>query len=301
MSERLISWLSLAIASLLLLPGCAEIVQVGTTMGHGAGVITSEQKESIDRTAIKSERAARPITDREEYYLGRAVAATILGQYRLYLDERTTNYINRLGNALALASDRPFTYGGYHFAVLDSEEVNALACPGGIVFITRGMLKRAANEEELAAILAHEIAHVNRKDGLAAIKQSRWVEVVATLGSGATKELGVGQLDKLAALFEGSVNDVAKTLIVNGYGRSQELVADRSAMIFMHRLGYDPNGLTDCLAKLARQQETGAGKGLFATHPDMSYRLVEARGFISENNWPRQNHLVRDSRFHRYL
>ena len=301
MSERLISWLSLAIASLLLLPGCAEIVQVGTTMGHGAGVITSEQKESIDRTAIKSERAARPITDREEYYLGRAVAATILGQYRLHLDERTTNYINRLGNALALASDRPFTYGGYHFAVLDSEEVNALACPGGIVFITKGMLKRTANEEELAAILAHEIAHVNHKDGLAAIKQSRWVEVVATLGSGATQELGVGQLDKLAALFEGSVNDVAKTLIVNGYGRSQELVADRSAMIFMHRLGYDPNGLTDSLAKLARQQETGAGKGLFATHPDMSYRLVEARGFISENNWPRQNHLVRDSRFHRYL
>jgi len=301
MSEKLISWLSLAIATLLLLPGCAEVVQVGTTMGHGAGVITSEQKESIDRTAIKSGRAARPITDREEYYLGRAVAATILGQYRLYLDERTTNYINRLGNALALASDRPFTYGGYHFAVLDSEEVNALACPGGIVFITRGMLKGAANEEELAAILAHEIAHVNHKDGLAAIKQSRWVEVVATLGSGATREFGGGQLDKLATLFEGSVNDVVKTLIVNGYGRKQELVADRSAMIFMHRLGYDPNGLTDYLAKLAGQREIGAGKGLFATHPDMSYRLVEARGFISENNWPRQNHLVRDSRFHRYL
>jgi predicted Zn-dependent protease len=264
-------------------------------------VITSEQKESIDRTAIKTEQATRPITDREEYYVGRAVAATILGQYRLYLDKRTTNYINRLGNALALASDRPFTYGGYHFAVLDSEEVNALACPGGIVFITRGMLKRTANEEELAAILAHEIAHVNHRDGLAAIKQSRWVEVVATLGSGATRELGGGQLDKLVALFEGSVNDVAKTLIVNGYGRKQELVADRRAMIFMHRLGYDPNGLTDYLAKLARQQETGAGKGFFATHPDMSYRLAEARGFISESNWPRQNHLVRDRRFHRYL
>ena len=301
MSERLISWLSLAIAALLLLPGCAEVVQVGTTMGHGAGVITSEQKESIDLTAIKSEKAVRPITDREEYYLGRAVAATILGQYRLYQDEATTNYINRLGKALALASDRPFTYGGYHFAVLDSEEVNALACPGGIVFVTRGMLKGAANEEELAAILAHEIAHVNQKDGLAAIKQSRWVEVVAILGSGATREFGGGQLDKLATLFEGSVNDVAKTLIVNGYGRKQELVADRSAMIFMHRLGYDPNGLADYLAKLARQQETGAGKGLFATHPDMSYRLVEARGFVSENNWPRQNHQVRDSRFHRYL
>lgn len=293
--------LSFVIIVVLLLTGCAQIVQVGTTIGEGAGAITAEQKKSIDQAAIKTERAARPMTDREEYYLGRAVAATILGQYRLYRNERYTDYINQIGNALALASDRPFTYGGYHFAILDTEEVNALACPGGIIFITRGMLKRTANEEELAAILAHEIAHVNHKDGLAAVKQSRWVEAVATISAGATRELSGGELDKLASLFEGSVNDVAKTLIVNGYSRKQELAADKSGMRFLHRLGYDPHGLTDYLGKLAREQRRGARRGFFATHPDMRYRLTEAKAFISKHRWQRQDHLVRDLRFRRYL
>ncbi len=292
---------SFAVTALLLLLGCAQAVRVGTSMGQQSGAITSEQKDIIDQTAVKSERAARPMTDREEYYVGRAVAATILGQYPLYLDKKSTNYLNRLGNALALASDRPFTYGGYHFAILDSEEVNAFACPGGIVLVTRGMLARATNEEELAVILAHEIAHVNHKDGLATIKQSRWVEVVATLGAGATREFSGRQLNELASLLEGSVNDVAKTLIVNGYGRKQELVADKNAMIFVHRLGYDPHGLADYLAKLAQEQMMGAGKGFFATHPEMSYRLREAKRFISKNGWQRQDHLVRDIRFRRYL
>ena len=118
------------------------------------------------------------MTDQEEYYVGRAVAAMILGQYRLCNNERLTSYVNAVGQAAALSSDRPFTYGGYHFAVLESDEINALSCPGGIIFITRGMVQRARNEEELAAILAHEVAHVNHKDGLASIQKSRWVEAV---------------------------------------------------------------------------------------------------------------------------
>ncbi len=301
MSRRLSFQLSAAIVASLILLSCVEAVRMGTTIGQQSGVITAEQKDILDQTAVKTERAARPMTDREEYYLGRAVAATILGQYRLYKDRRPTDYVNQLGHALALASDRPFTYGGYHFAILDSNEVNALACPGGIIFITRGMLERATNEEELAAILAHEIAHVNHKDGLAAIKQSRWLEVVATIGTEATRELSGGDLEKLSTLFEGSVNDVAKTLIVNGYGRQQELAADKSGMTFMHRLGYDPRGLTDYLAKLAREQKTGVSNGIFGTHPDMNYRLIEAKAFISKHGWPRQEHLVRDLRFRRYL
>ena len=285
---------------ILVFAGCATVVEMGTTAAHQAGVITKQEKDHYDRRAQETESAVRPMTDREEYYVGRAVAATVLGQYRLYRDDRLNLYLNQVGQALALASDRPLTYGGYHFAVLDSDEVNALACPGGTILITRGMLDRARNEEELAAILAHEIAHVNHKDGVNAIQRSRWVQAATALGADAARQLGRGQLDELASVFEGSVGDVVKTLLVNGYSRADELAADQSAMIIMVRLGYDPNGLTDYLARLAQEQGAGARQGFFATHPDMGDRLADARATITANKWQQVNHQVRDERFAAY-
>jgi predicted Zn-dependent protease len=237
------------------------------------------------------------MTDEEEYYVGRAVAATILGQYRLYTNDRLTSYVNTVGRAVALASDRPFTYGGYHFAILDTEEVNALSCPGGIVFITRGMLQKTKNEDELAAVLAHEVAHVNHKDGLAAIQKSRWVEVVSILGSGAATKLGGAQIGQLVSLFQGSVDDVMKTLLVNGYSREQESAADLSALPFLHRVGYNPYALADFQERLAKQQAGGSSRGISTTHPGMSERVVKARSLISQNQWPRRADPARDRRF----
>jgi predicted Zn-dependent protease len=277
--------------------GCAEVVTVGTTISQQMGQISKEDKEKLDRMALESEKAARPMTEQEEYYVGRAVASTILGKYRLYSNERLTRYINEVGQAVALASDRPFTYGGYRFAVLDTNEVNALACPGGIIFITRGMLKRAQNEEELAAILAHEVGHVNHKDGLGAIQRARWVQVVTLLGSEAAKKVSGAELAKLVSLFEGSVNDVVKTLIVSGYSREQEAAADLSAMTFMYRAGYEPYGLSDFLGRLSKEQTGGAGQGLFATHPGMTERVAKARSAIATNKWPQVGHQIRDRRF----
>lgn len=283
--------------SLVLLPNCAEVVQVGTTIGEGMGKISPQDKESIDRAAVQTAKAARPMTDEEEYYVGRAVAATILGQYRLYANDRLTSYVNTVGQAVALASERPFTYGGYHFAILDTDEVNALSCPGGIIFITRGMLRRTKSEDELAAVLAHEVAHVNHKDGVAAIQKSRWVEVVSILGSGAATKLGGAQLGQLVSLFQGSVDDVMKTLLVNGYSREQESAADLSALPFLHRVGYNPYALADFQERLGREQAGGSGRGIFTTHPGMSERVVKARSVISQNQWPRRDDPARDRRF----
>ena len=282
---------------LFILIGCAEVVQVGTTLGQGMGQISKEDKEKIDRMALQTEKAIRPMSEQEEYYVGRAVAATILGQYRLYRNEKLTRYLNEVGQAVALASSRPFTYGGYHFAVLDTDEVNALACPGGIVFITRGMLKKAQSEEEVAAILAHEIAHVAHKDGLGAIQSSRWAEVVTALGTEAAKKLSGAELSKLVSLFEGSVNDVAKTLLVNGYSREQESAADLSALSYMNGIGYDPNGLAAFLGRLTGEQTAGANKGFFGTHPGMQDRLSNAKSLIAEKKCSRTESPARNRRF----
>jgi predicted Zn-dependent protease len=297
MRSELFSRLAMALVMPVILAGCAEVVQVGTSVGQEMGTISKEDKEKIDRMVLETEKAARPMTEQEEFYLGRAVAATILGKYRVYSDERLARYINEVGQAVALASDRPFTYGGYHFVILDSEEINALSCPGGIIFITRGIIKKAQNEEELAAILAHEVGHVNHKDGVGAIQRARWVQVATLLGSEAAKKMSGAELAKLVSLFEGSVNDVVKTLLVSGYSRKQESAADLSALTFLDRLGYDPQGLTDYLEKLAREQTGGAGQGLFATHPGMAERLTKARSIIAENKWLRTTHSARDRRF----
>jgi predicted Zn-dependent protease len=301
MKKRLFLMVSMALWVPFILAGCAEVVQMGTTVGQGMGKISKEDKEAIDRTAKQTAKAVRPMTEQEEYYVGRAVAATILGQYRLYSNERLTAYVNTIGQALALASDRPYTFGGYHFAILDTQELNALACPGGIIFITRGMLQKARNEEELAAILAHEVSHVNHRDGLASIQKSRWVEAVSILGTATAQKLGGAEMGKLVSLFEGSVDDVAKTLLVNGYSREQEMEADVGALTFLHRIGYNPYGLTDLLERTAREQTGGSNRGIFATHPGMNQRLTKAQSVLSQNRWARKDDPARDRRFREWV
>jgi predicted Zn-dependent protease len=149
----------------------------------------------------------------------------------------------------------------------------------------------------LAAILAHEVAHVNHKDGLASIQKSRWIEAVTILGSEAARKFGGAELTKLVSLFEGSANDVMKTLLVNGYGREQEESADRSALTFLHRLGYNPYGLPDLLGTLAQQQTGGVRQGIFATHPGMNQRIAQCSSTLSKNQWPRTDEPRRDQRF----
>jgi len=289
--------LAIYLLFLSLLYGCAEFVKVGATIGQQTGHLSREDSEALSRLAQQTAQAVRPMTEQEEFYLGRAVAATILGKYRLLSNERLTRYVNEVGQAIALASARPFTYGGYHFAILDTEEANALACPGGIVFLTRGMLIKAQNEEELAAILAHEVSHVSQKDGVASIQKSRWAQVVTTLGSEAARKYGGAEMAKLVSLFEGSVNDVVSTLLVRGYSREQERAADFSALKILRRLGYNSYALPDYLEKLASEEAKGAARGIFTTHPGMKDRVNKARLVIAENQWPRVNHLRRDQRF----
>ncbi len=297
MNGRVISWIGTGLALFLILSGCADMARVGTAIGQQTGQITPEESQRIVKMAEQTEKAARPMTEQEEYYLGRAVAATILNQYRVYNNGRLTRYVNEIGQTVALSSDRPITYGGYHFALLDTEEINALSCPGGLIFITRGMLKQARNEEELAAILAHEVGHVSHRDGIAAIQRARWAEVVTAMGTEAAKRLTGAELAKVLSLFEGSVNDVTKTLLVNGYSRDQEAAADQSALTILYRAGYDPHGLTNILQVLEKGKSAGPGGGIFTTHPGLQERISKASATITENHWPSVSHLVRDQRF----
>lgn len=258
------------------LAGCATATQMATTMAVGTGLISGGEKQMIDRTATKVEKAVRPVSESEEYYIGRAVAARILNPYKLYRHPQTVSYVNHVGNTLALNSPKPFTYGGYHFAVLDTEEINAFACPGGIVLVTRGILALAGNEDELAAILAHEIGHVTHRHGIQSISSARWAEVASTLGKEAAREYSGTQWEAVVNLFDGTVDDVFQTLVVKGYSRELEQEADASALSYLRGSGYDPAGLLRILETLEKTKGQKEG-GLFSTHPGLEERMKTAR------------------------
>jgi predicted Zn-dependent protease len=194
-------------------------------------------------------------------------------QYPLLNDPVTTAYVDKVGQSLVMTNDGVrHTFMDYHFAILDTEEVNALSCPGGFVLVSKGLLRKTASEEELAAVLAHEIAHVTLRHGLAAIQKANLAEAFTYLGAGAAQATMKPQdLQKLTGLFDSSVKDIVHSLIVNGYSRDAEVAADTLGRQFLAGTGYDPQALTRVLAKM---KESGGHGGMFATHPSPEDRLA---------------------------
>ncbi|MFO1051794.1 MAG: M48 family metalloprotease [Planctomycetota bacterium] len=254
------------LTGLLLLLPIAACASVMNALEQATDENSAEGK--LIRGANRLRKSFQDLDPSEEHYIGRSVAAQILAMpnYPLLQDETTTAYVNAVGQAIAKTNDgvrHPFL--DYQFAILDTEEVNAFACPGGTVLVSKGLLKATAGEDELAAVLAHEIAHVSLRHGLAAIKKANLAEAFTYLGAGAAQATMKPQdLEKLKGLFDDSVKDVVHTLITGGYSRESELAADKLGRDFLRGTGYDPQALTRVLAKM---EQVGGHGGMFATHP----------------------------------
>ncbi len=246
------------------------------TLEKGIDAVSGISAEDVD-DVVKVTQAIRKsfaeITEGEEYYIGRAVAALILSRYSVYENKSVTTYINRVGQAVAIHSERPEIYAGYHFLVLNTDEVNALAAPGGFIFITKGLLKRCRNEEMIANILSHEVGHVAAKHGLQSIKKSRLVDAFKVLGSTAARRYGPEEVAELTALFEGALGDIVEKLIERGYDRKQEYEADKLGVKCAAITGYDPNGMAAFLQTMVDDSAGQTDKGWFKTHPSAKDRL----------------------------
>lgn len=290
--------ISFALATAFVLTGCQSldvVTKVGTTVGVATGTISLQQAQSIERSASAVGKAFEALTPEQEYYIGRSVAATILTDYKPFDHAAATRYLNTLGMALALHSDKPETFGGWHFLIMDTDEINAFATPGGFILISRGMLRCTGNEDELAAVLAHEIGHVQNEHGLRAIKKSRWTSAFTILGTEAAKNLGGQQLAELTTAFEGAIGDVTATMVNSGYARSLEREADETAVLILNRVGYNPKGLINMLSEMDRQLEKDT-RGFAKTHPDPQDRindLVKRIGTVP----PVSANPIRDARF----
>ena len=262
---------------LLVAAGCETldvITDLGTSIAVATGDLTEEEAASIKKSSSAMGKAFDRLTPEQEYYIGRAVAASILSSYKPYDAQAANLYLNTIGQALAMASDKPETFGGYHFLIMDTDEINAFSAPGGLILISRGMLRCCKNETEVAAVLAHEIGHVELEHGLRAIKKSRWTSAFTILGAEAAKNLGSEELAELTKSFEGAITDVTSTMVNSGYARKLEQEADAAAIVIMKRVGYNPNGLRNMLremGKLISHDDRGFAK----THPSPADRIAD--------------------------
>ncbi|MEI8121019.1 MAG: M48 family metalloprotease [bacterium] len=272
----------------VLLAGCQTldtVTEVGTSLGVAAGAINADQAQSINRSVGAVGKVFESITPEQEYYIGRTVAATILSANKPYDKRDMTTYLNTLGQYLALCSDRPETFGGYHFLIMDTPDINAFAAPGGFILVSRGMLRCCKTEDALAGVLAHEIGHVQLNHGLQAIDKSRLTAAATILGTEAAKNLGGKDLADLTRTFESSISDITSTVMNSGYARKFELQADKAAVTILERAGYSPNGLVSMLQQMEKNLKPG-GHDFAKTHPAPLDRIAELKKLIKTGASP---------------
>ncbi len=263
--------------ALLIFCGCAAVetaTTVATDIAVQRGTITKEQAASIRTGTTAVSRSLEEFTPEQEYYIGRSVGAVVLTKYKALNDAKINSYVNLLGQTLALASDTPELFAGYHFLVLDSDDINAFATPGGHVFVTRGLIRCSRTEDELAAVLAHEIGHIQRRHGISAIQKARMAEALAVLAREGVKTYGDEELIKLSNSFGDVISDITTTLINNGYSRAYEYQADAVAVTILRRAGYQPGALVNMLQVMGRQIKPG-GSDFAKTHPSPQARIAE--------------------------
>ncbi len=264
-------------AGAFFLAGCKTMDTVTQVLDASVGSQTQVPVSSIVKAGQAVAKTFESFTPEQEYYIGRTIGAMVLDKYPAFNNGTASGpanlYINTLGQALAKMSDRPETFGGYRFLIQDSDEINAFAAPGGFIFVTRGMIRCCKDEDALAAVLAHEIGHVQEKHGLQAIHQSRVTQAVTTLGMEGAKYFGPRELSALTQTFEDSIADITHTLIVSGYSRSQEKEADLAAVTILKRVGYSPQGLPHMLEQMEKQLKPNA-KDFAKTHPSPRDRIA---------------------------
>jgi len=271
------AWIALLLLSSMVLAGCQAIKvvsQLGTAVAVSQGAISQEQAASINTSAGAVSKAFTDITPEQEYYIGRAVGAKVVAEYTPYDSPRVNSYLNLVGQSLAHLSEKPETFGGYHFLALNSDEINAFAAPGGLIFVSRGLLRCCPDEDAVAAVLAHEIGHVQNRHGLQAIKKSRITSALAIIGTEGAKQFGSADLARLTETFEESIHDITSTLINNGYARHLEFEADQGALTILARAGYDPAALATMLKEMDRRLRP-EGRDFARTHPAPAKRLAE--------------------------
>lgn len=224
-----------------------------------------------EQNPLEMFQAFSDMDEPQEVEVGRSVAAAIGSRYRLLRDVALTKYVAMVGNTVATGSDRPDLR--YYFAVLDTPAPEALAAPGGFVFISRGALDLMRDEAALAGVLGHEVGHIALKHHNATIRAQR-TKALAMFGA----NIGLSFVPGPAGMFTPVMSFVADGIaegVLKGHSRGEEMESDKVGFQYAARAGYDPAGLREFLEALsAKRSDAGVAK-FFSTHPGIDDRLQE--------------------------
>jgi len=224
----------------------------------------------------------------KEIAIGKQMAQEVERQAKIVDDPITAEYVNRIGQNLVRNSDAkvPFT-----IKVIDAEEINAFALPGGFFFVNTGVITQADNEAELAGVMAHEIAHVAARHGM---KQATKADLVR-YGSIPLMILSGGWAG--FAIYQGA--QLAVPMGFLSFSRANEAEADKLGLEYMYHTGYDPNSFVDFFEKVQSQEKRkpGSVSKLFSSHPPTADRIKSAQENIQKYLKERPEYVVNTSEF----
>jgi predicted Zn-dependent protease len=249
------------------LPGGAALADVAQQNAGtvGKNLVRAVEMGELGKTATFSME--------QEHHLGKTVAASAvarLGGHALPPEHPASLYVRRVGTVVALAAaelrdeaSRPYPLRGYRFIPVEAGAVNAVGAPGGFVAVTTGLLHAARSEDELAAVLAHEVAHVQLGHVMEPVEAARRQEQL-------TGVLLEGTSDVVHGFFGKVVSAGTDFVLDKGFGKKNELAADALAARILAEAGYDPGALA---AFLGRLEGPAAAGGFFARHPPAAERV----------------------------
>ncbi|MDH7482128.1 MAG: M48 family metalloprotease [Armatimonadota bacterium] len=226
----------------------------------------------------------------EEIKIGKEAAAQVEKESKFITDETLVKRVQDIGMAIAkvacqfqikpsYGSSAPANFQ-YSFKIIDDKDVNAFALPGGFVYINKGLLDYVQSDDELAAVIAHEIAHVAHHHALQLNKaqQKAMLGMMAAILAGKAAGMDISDTVMIANLIN--------TAKMSGYGQKAELDADRTAVAYLTATKFNPTGMLTFMERLARDEgrKPSINWGIFATHPPAYLRAreitseLEARG-----------------------
>lgn len=212
------------------------------------------------------------VSTEEEVEIGRRIAASIEKTLPVYSDPAYEKRLIRAGYRLAAVSDRQDLE--YTFIIIDKDEINAFATFGGYIYINKGVMDAAETDDELAAVLAHEIGHVSAR------------HLAKRMGQDKSFSLGLFALTAFVLRKQKHGRDISRAvntgygIIQRGYSREDELEADRLGVRYSYRAGYSPLAAISMMKKL-KEQNKERGVSLFEnisilrTHPYLDDRIEE--------------------------
>jgi predicted Zn-dependent protease len=233
--------------------------QTQTVARSNKPLSTNENPDMIGKRNINSGIIAKMSGSTEkEVRLGRELAAEVDRQAKFVDDPTITEYVNRVGQNIVLHSDAkvPFT-----IKVIDSDEVNAFALPGGFFYVNKGLILAADNEAELAGVMAHEIAHVAARHAVENQTKGSLLEYAAIAGS-----IFLGGIPGM--IYQNTAG-IGLLGIFMKFSRSAEEEADKLGVQYMYAAGYDPGAMATMFEKLEAKNKKKPGliARAFATHP----------------------------------